>query len=43
VGWLLFEVFVALAIIVVIVGWTIPKRPRGERPPKDDGPEEGPR
>jgi hypothetical protein len=39
VGWLLFEVFIALAIAGGIVWWTIPKKGAGERPP-DDGPEE---
>lgn len=40
-GWILFEVLIALAIVVGIVWWTIPKQ-RSERPP-DDGPDDPPR
>jgi len=42
VGWLLFEVFIALAIAVGIVWWTIPKGVAKEAPP-DDGPGDEPR
>jgi hypothetical protein len=42
VGWLLFEVFIALAIIVGIVWWTVPKTPREENV-DDDGPGDAPR
>jgi len=35
VGWLLFEVLIALAIAVGIVWWTIPKKSGHERPPED--------
>jgi hypothetical protein len=41
VGWILFEVLIALAIVVGIVWWTIPKQP-AERPPHD-GPGDPPR
>ena len=34
-GWLLFEVLIALAIVVVIVWWTIPKQRADDRPPED--------
>jgi hypothetical protein len=34
VGWLLFEVLIALAIAGGIVWWTIPKTPRQD-PPRD--------
>ena len=40
-GWLLFEVFIALAIAGFIVWWTFPKRRREE--PVDDEPGDGPR
>jgi len=42
-GWVLLEVFAALAVAVAIVWWTIPKRPKGDtRPSKDrDGHGEG--
>jgi hypothetical protein len=36
VGWVLLEIFAALAIAVAIVWWTIPKPPRGRSDaPKD--------
>jgi hypothetical protein len=37
---LLFEVFIALAIAVGIVWWTVPKSPRGRA--DDDGPGDAP-
>jgi hypothetical protein len=42
-GWVLLEVFAALAAAVAIVWWTIPKRPKDDtRPSKDrDGRGEG--
>jgi len=36
VGWLLFEVFIALAIAVGIVWWTIPKGRAKDAPPDDE-------
>jgi hypothetical protein len=29
-GWVLFEIAVALAIAVAIVWWTFPRKPKGE-------------
>jgi len=42
VGWVLFEVFIALAIAVGIVWWTIPKQRSKEAPP-EEGPGDPPR
>jgi hypothetical protein len=42
VGWVLFEVFIALAIAAGIVWWTIPKKRRDDTPPPD-GPDDAPR
>jgi len=42
VGWVLFEVFIALAIAVGIVWWTIPKQRAKDAPP-DEGPGDPPR
>jgi hypothetical protein len=41
VGWLLFEVGIALAIAIGIVWWTFPKSGRQEPPDDDAG--DGPR
>jgi hypothetical protein len=41
-GWVLLEIFAALAIAVAIVWWTIPRRPKSDihakdRPDRDEG------
>jgi hypothetical protein len=38
VGWILFEVLVALAIAVAIVWWTFPRDRRDREPPQDGPP-----
>jgi hypothetical protein len=38
-GWVLLEVFTALAVAIAIVWWTFPKTPKGERAPERDGEE----